>query len=863
MSNYQILAFLALLASFQAPVVRAQSFVEVAAEQGIFHHTVGSDYGSGVSFYDVNHDGWDDLTVCGNGQDVKLYLNDHGNFLPPIVVAPNTLDAKMAIWVDFDNDGDADLFVTRKNGPWSLYRNDGDLANLVDVTEAAGLPSTTSFETYGASWADFNRDGHLDIYICNYNIDGVTNFLFMSNGDGTFYNYTLESGASDGSKTSFIGLLTDYNHDLWPDIFVVNDRLNFSNTLFRNNGGTFTNVTAQNGLNDAFFTMNASTADYDHSGRLAIYCTNNPTGNRLYRQNEDFTYQNVAAAANTTVMDHTWSALWVDANLDGFEDLHVACSPFWNQPGQNRFFMNTTNGTFTNSTTESGFVTDKGASYSTAAGDFNNDGHFDLFVLNGAPHMSRLWKCVPDPQNLNRYLKVRLEGVASNRDGIGAWIYLYSGGMTQMRYTYCGEGYLTQNSQNEIFGTALAETADSLIVMWPSGHVDAFYNLPTNQTYHFVEGQSISLPITAQSLLWCPGDSIWLASPSETPVLWSTNAVATEIWVHEPGEYAFIQYNAFNVPLHSETITIEEMPQINAFIQTVSPSCFGEASGVIFAEDYAQLTDISITIGDQTSQGVFDQLHAGIYFVHLSADGYCDASVDIELDDVPEMEALVLFDPVLCFGGTTQVSGMAFGANGEVSIDWGGITTEAVPDGLYTAVFTDQAGCTSSVNYEVKEPDELLVFSIIFDGLLSAYAEGGTPPYSFIWTAHDGTQASGEICPHEFNGNYTLQVTDANGCTNQAQGSLTSVNQTLSTQNTLHLKPNPVTRNLTISLNTTNEDVSVDIFTIGGRKVFQGRFNSFQSHIVIDLDHLTGGAYLLHLIPDRSTPHVARFIKSD
>ena len=147
--------------------------------------------------------------------------------------------------MDYDNDGDNDLFITATNGLARLLNNDG-LFNFTDVSIAAGL-SGFNTNNFGVSFGDYDRDGHLDFYLARYSMTGnvndpnQTNALYKNNGDGTFTNVTAAAGVGNGIQPSFMGVWIDVDHNSWPDLYVINDRVLWGNALYLNNGdGTFT-----------------------------------------------------------------------------------------------------------------------------------------------------------------------------------------------------------------------------------------------------------------------------------------------------------------------------------------------------------------------------------------------------------------------------------------------------------------------------------------------------------------------------------------------------------------------------------------------------------------------------------------------
>ena len=314
--------------------VNAQLFENNAPQQGIDILVQSDLFGSGISSYDIDQDGWDDLTFCMRNDSLVFYRNIEGQFVrsPSFLYAAG--ETKHVLWVDYDNDGDLDLTVTTWEGTYRLYRNDGNFA-FTDISVEAGLAQNIE-NTYGASWADYDRDGDLDMYVCLYEYEGnQTNFprfnhLYRNNGDGTFTDVSLEAGVSDGIQMSFQAVWLDHDEDGWPDLYVINDRW-FSNSLYRNNGdGTFTDITAVSGTGVVGQDpMTASVADLDNDGDLDIYMTNTGWFDKvgmLLVNNGDGTFSELGIPYGVNIDTWSWGATWVDVDNDSWQDLYVTTS---------------------------------------------------------------------------------------------------------------------------------------------------------------------------------------------------------------------------------------------------------------------------------------------------------------------------------------------------------------------------------------------------------------------------------------------------------------------------------------------------------------------------------------------------------
>jgi len=388
-----------------------------------------------------------------------------------------------------DNDGDNDLFVTRVDAANKLYNNDGNF-NFTDVSGSAGIPTTVLY-TYGASFGDYDNDGDLDLFLSNKDdAKVIPNQLYQNNGNGTFTDVSLTAGISSVGHLSFCSAFFDYNNDAFLDIYISNDRFVNTNILYKNNGnGTFTDVSLSSGAGVAANAMSTTIADYDYDGFLDIYVTNTTEGNHLLKNNGNGTFTDVATATGTIFNSIGWGANFFDADNDTDLDLYV-CSMI-NDPASSLvttgFYQCDTGYSYT-TPTAAGFVNDTFTSFSNAIGDINNDGYQDFVVVNQAPENHALWRSTG---GTNNWLKVKLNGTTSNKAGIGSRIKTTINGAIMYRYVLCGEAFLGQNSATELFGLGTATTIDMLEIFWPSGITDTYTNVTANQLLTITEGSTL------------------------------------------------------------------------------------------------------------------------------------------------------------------------------------------------------------------------------------------------------------------------------------------------------------------------------------------------------------------------------------
>lgn len=482
-------------------------YTNTAQERGIQTTKTQLSIGNGVSFRDFNNDGLDDLTFGTEaGQYIDFYLNEGGQFkkLDPLI--ENQDEVKQLLWVDFDNDGDQDLYLATVNAQNRLYERVGDL-ELIDITEQANLSRKIN-ESYGAVFGDFNRDGWLDLYYGEREWPVGNGQLYVNDRDGTFTKITLNSGTFDDLKLPFCSAFFDYNNDSWPDLYTAQDKLRV-NTLLRNEGNCrFTQVGSDT---ESDLTMNAmcvAVGDYNNDGWQDVYVTNTPVGNAMLR-NVPFEdrFEEVADENGTGFYGNGWGANFLDADNDGFLDLYVCGSIVGSEVVSNKFYRNLGDGTFEQP--DYGFVGDTVSSYVNAFGDFNQDGYPDIAVKNDAPFDAQFWE---NSGHSNNWLKVSLEGVVSNRDGVGALIKVFTGEMTQTRSTHCGLGFLGQNTHDAMFGLQDQLVMDSIQISWPSGHLDRLYGVMANQRIEILEGSTTNGQIDTD-----PGIAVGCRSLADPP----------------------------------------------------------------------------------------------------------------------------------------------------------------------------------------------------------------------------------------------------------------------------------------------------------------------------------------------------------
>ena len=413
-----------------------------------------------------------------------------------------------AHWGDYDNDGFPDIFFTHIYRV-QLFHNEGD-GTFLEVTKDAGFDIQNYCKNTGATWFDFNNDGYLDIYVSDWgNCD--SNSLYKNNGDGTFENVTNVIGLSHEGKTeSFISLPFDFNEDGWMDLYVTND-LDKPNYMYINDKGNFFIEKAEEyGLDSKENDMGLTVGDFNRDGFFDIFITA-INENILYSNNGNNKFVNVAENYNVDSTDWAWGARFSDFDLDGDEDLFIV-NGFSLQgrnveedehKQKNIYFKNLyeeyNNGLVSN---DSGFIdissqvnlNDLTISVEAVDFDYDNDGDLDIYVTNNDGPSYFYENNIlnfNESSDLN-WFKVLLEGTVSNRDGIGTKLSLITNNGSYIRY-YSGLGFLSQSLKPIHFG--LSETTDvlELVIEWPSGLVEKYQNLNSNNVIKAIEGHGYEI----------------------------------------------------------------------------------------------------------------------------------------------------------------------------------------------------------------------------------------------------------------------------------------------------------------------------------------------------------------------------------
>jgi hypothetical protein len=506
--------------------------------------------GSGLAFFDYDNDGWLDIYLTngvrfeelpyppGKGPIQHLFKNNRDGTFTDVTDKSGLGVTGWGTGIcvgDYDNDGWDDLFCCFW-GHNILWHNNGD-GTFTDVTKKAGLWEERVRWGSGCTWVDYDRDGSLDLFVCNYieldiktvpvpgatgycqwkgvpvmcgprGLPGGTNILYHNNKDGTFSDVSEKAGVlKPGQRYSITSVAYDFDNDGWPDIYVAVD--SEPSILFHNNhDGTFTDISVMAGCaynedGQEQAGMGVGVGDYDCDGWLDIFKTNFTDDTPdLYHNNGDGTFTDVTFVAGLGVNTQyvCWGAGFMDYDNDGWTDIfHVTGHVY---PEIEKYHLDATfksprlvyknlgNGKFKDVSKQMGpGVTEQFSSRGCAFGDYDNDGDIDVLVLNMNDRFSLLRN---DGGNKNNWVKLKLIGTQCNRTAVGARAFVRTGKHTQIDEVHCGTSVMSQSDLRLHFGVGDTKVIDEIAIKWPTTQkTEKFTKVEANQILTIKEGSGI------------------------------------------------------------------------------------------------------------------------------------------------------------------------------------------------------------------------------------------------------------------------------------------------------------------------------------------------------------------------------------
>lgn len=708
-------------------------FTEVSAEAGILFQEEINPMAGGIAWIDIDNDGNQDLYIPNGSGPNRLYKNNgNGTFTEIGEISGTQLESENSLGVaigDYNGDQLDDIFVTN-DGLNSLLKNNGD-GTFTNVTTAAQLGDANK-KSYAASFGDVDEDGDLDLYVGHWDFQTVPvlhcpdNDLYLNNGDGTFSNVSVESGANN-EGCAFTVPMTDYDQDGDLDLFLPNDNVawgsltpTLDNEMLRNEGlnvngiPVFSKVGDLIGVGQSLTGMGAAIGDIDNDGDIDFYRTQIGAG-VLSVNNGDNTF--------STVMDNDagigWGTAFFDANNDGYIDLYRANSGsgFHGNGEANSFYLNDGGGAFRRVLDGAGLLSIE-AGLGLAYADYDNDGDIDV-VTHGRNGVVNLFRNDSGQQN---WLKIKLKGNALNHRGIGARVFLVSTNgnetLNQMREIHAGSSHGSNHAPVIHFGLSTHDTINSALVLWPGGCTQKIRDSAINQEI-VVNENNCSFTHTISGLIATEsGEPVPGVSVQVNDNLGFTSTVYTD----ENGVYSQMVTNGLYIAYPSSEdfnfmtpdgsaifVNINGDDETKNYIAT--PKMF-TISGTILTPEREPVTGVPVQVNnnlgfvstvytDETGR-YSQQVTNGLYIANPVSSDYRIVTEDgsaifVMVDGADEAKNFIATPRTFAISGTITtatgsplegipvqiISNVGFFAT--VYTDENGFYTQLVPNGLYVA----------------------------------------------------------------------------------------------------------------------------------------------------------------------------------
>jgi hypothetical protein len=529
-------------------------FVDIASNLGLDKKTMAG--GSIVD--DFNNDGYPDLVLSSWGLKEKMSFfknNGNGSF-SDVSVASGLAQFTGGLYMvqtDYNNDGFKDIFVLRGawkkeygNEPNSLLRNNGD-GTFTDVTKESGLLSF--HPTQAATWADFNNDGWLDVFIGNETSSQKATHpceLYINNKNGTFTNLAKECNAG---IVAFVKGVTsgDYNNDGWMDIFV--STLNGKKILLKNEGETgklvFKDVSEEAGLsknqsptfptwfwdynNDGW--LDILVCEYQFTNSLAWYAAAEALGSKkdisgrvfLFQNKHDGTFEEVTEKVGLDKVAFAMGSNFGDIDNDGYPDIFLGTgNPQYESLVPNKMFQNVRGEKFLD-VTSAARVGNLQKGHAVSFADLDDDGDEDIFIKMGGAYIGDAYQnalFLNPGQNKNHWIGISLEGTKTNRAAIGTRIkvtFKEDGVERSVYHDVNAGGSFGANPLEQHIGIGSATAIESIEVRWQLANVQVFKNIRPDQHFKIKEGvqtisssepRTIHFPRSGQNLVDCPPEEM-------------------------------------------------------------------------------------------------------------------------------------------------------------------------------------------------------------------------------------------------------------------------------------------------------------------------------------------------------------------
>ena len=482
--------------------------------------------------------------------------------------------------------------------------------------------------------------------------------------------------------------------------------------------------------------MSLNVADFDNDGYQDVFKTDIATGVpyngvydyfKLFRNQGGSFFQNIAGPFGLESVNFGWGALWVDYNNDCYEDLYIATGDIDSLlPVKTSLLYENTSGIGFANKTDSVLANITNVAYCPVKGDIDNDGFYDIVVVNhGIPP-----SVLQNSGNKNHYIKVTPVGLQSNKQAIGTLIKVYSGGICQTQTVFCGSGLCAQNSQHKIFGTGQSELVDSLVAYFPSGIVTKMYSLAADQHYYVEEKVTVEIDLIpgASSTTLCQGDSITIGVPGLYNYSWSNGQTTSTITVTNSGVYSFQAENSFGDTVYiSQAEHIQFEPPLSAVTVVNQPPCGNDSSGTIqiFPTQPQLVNSILWSNGDIGT--LADSLSPGYYTYTILSNNGCTTSDSAEIVATPDFSVSAFTTPVTDTGlGSVTFSLWGGTAPFQFFMDTTTVaqTINNLTAGNYEVTVIDALGCEVIVSFVIIDQSSASIAAIENNVIRVSYQNG-------------------------------------------------------------------------------------------------------------------------------------------
>ncbi|WP_298896866.1 CRTAC1 family protein [uncultured Psychroserpens sp.] len=491
-----------LMTFLSSMTLQAQNFTKITNDP----FTMDGGNSHGIAFGDYNNDGYPDIYVSNLNEKDFLYKNiGNGSFarVKNNIVVDSEYNTASANWVDFDNDGDKDLFLavgsTHEPENNVLYINSGNDKFKLAIESKVGDLINYKGSTESVTWGDLDNDGDLDMFEVNWKVQ--PNLLYINQGNGTFKQDSI-SGITNNLDWAITANWIDFNKDNQLDLFVARQGYPISagnnNNIQLSSDNSLYIGTQEEQLNNAFNqydplvssggnSITSSWGDINNDGYLDVFIGNfDNQGNFLFLNQEGKGFERVYN--DPVVNDKAFSIGSSFGDLDNDGDLDLFVSNGYQEPEKNFLYLNNGDGSFTK--VNSGIITqEKTINVANVLEDFDNDGDLDVFVVSRDGNNNLMYR--NEINSSNNWLKIKCVGVQSNKGALGVKIKISyrenSKDKIQYRELHQLSGYGAHGESIIHFGLGKQKVVDKIEIIWPSGVTQEFKSVKVNKFYQLME----------------------------------------------------------------------------------------------------------------------------------------------------------------------------------------------------------------------------------------------------------------------------------------------------------------------------------------------------------------------------------------